>query len=90
MKEDQNADAWFSTMFDVYRLPPDFPEYEDARRKAGDLYDRVRILEEAFRREIGHWRFIPICSSMSSRRSCSQIQRNSTGNSRSTIVLFAR
>src|SRR2546427_19547 len=34
MKEDQNADAWFSTMFDVYRLPPDFPEYEDARRKA--------------------------------------------------------
>ena len=32
MKEDQNPDAFFTTMFDLYALPTDFPGYEEARR----------------------------------------------------------
>ena len=58
MKEDQNSDARFSTMFDCYRLPHDFPGYDEARRRT-DPYDRVMILEEALGHEMGDSRFIP-------------------------------
>ena len=40
MKEDGNSDAHFTTMFDLYRLPDDFPEY-DASKINMDPYDRV-------------------------------------------------
>ena len=33
MKEDQNQDAYFTTMFDLYALPGDFPDYDKAMRK---------------------------------------------------------
>ncbi len=32
MREDQNNDAFFSTMFDLYALPDDFPAYAAAQR----------------------------------------------------------
>jgi hypothetical protein len=58
MKEDQKPDAWFTTMFDLYALPPTFPEFEEARRSATPM-KRVECLEEAFRKAINHPRFIP-------------------------------
>jgi len=58
MKEDQNADAYFTTMFDLYALPEDFPGFLDASLQA-DPYDRVSQLESAFRTDISHRRFIP-------------------------------
>ena len=56
--EDQNRDARFTTMFDLYRLPNDFPGHA-AAAKAADPYARVDILEAALREDIGDWRFIP-------------------------------
>ena len=58
LREDQNDDARFTTAFDVYRLPSDFPGYGDVQA-AGDPYEKVRILEAALRDDIGDWRFIP-------------------------------
>lgn len=58
MREDQNRDARFTTMFDLYGLPTDFPGYGDAVR-IPDPYRRVEILEGALRDDISDWRFIP-------------------------------
>ena len=58
LREDQNADARFTTAFDLYRLPSDFPGYGDAQASA-DPYERVRILEVALREDIGDRRVIP-------------------------------
>ena len=58
LREDQNADARFTTAFDFYRLPPDFPGYGDAQA-AADPYDKVRILEAALSDDIGDRRFMP-------------------------------
>ena len=58
LREDQNDDVRFTTAFDVYRLPSDFPGYGDAQA-AGDPYEKVRILEAALHDDIGDWRFIP-------------------------------
>lgn len=56
--EDRRADARFTTMIDLYRLPPDFPE---AARfsPSGDPLSRVQSLEEAFGRDISEPRFLP-------------------------------
>jgi len=58
MKEDQNNDAYFTTMFDLYALPTDCPGYKDCK-DIKEPYKRVTALEEAFRLDIGHSRFIP-------------------------------
>lgn len=58
LKEDRKRDARFTTMFDLYALPKDFPGMEEAPRHA-DPYKRVRFLEEAFGQDMGDWRFIP-------------------------------
>ena len=58
MKEDQNPDALFTTMFDLYGLPSDFPGYEDAGR-IGDPWKRVVALEEAMCRDIQDRRLVP-------------------------------
>ena len=58
MLEDQNADARFTTMFDLYGLPHDFPGYEEAARLQ-DPYDRVKILEDSLREDTPDSRFIP-------------------------------
>lgn len=57
-KEDQNLDAYFTTMFDLYGLPNDFPSF-DAARLQTDPYQRIAILEDAFGHDVGHPRFIP-------------------------------
>ena len=58
MKEDQNADAAFTTMFDLYALPPDFPAYGPIAQSQNPR-SRVAQLEEAMRKDIQHLRFIP-------------------------------
>jgi len=58
LKEDANPEARFSTMFDLYALPKDFPAYEEAR-KLNAPYEKVNFLEEAMRKDIGDRRFIP-------------------------------
>ena len=58
MNEDRNPDARFTTMFDLYRLPTDFPGHENAFR-VGDPHERIRILENALSEDISDGRFIP-------------------------------
>lgn len=58
VREDGSGDARFTTMFDLYGLPIDFPRYADAARES-DPYARVRILETALSEDIGDRRFIP-------------------------------
>lgn len=58
MKEDQQPEAFFTTMFDVYGLPGDFPGLESARQQM-DLYQRVAFLESAFADNVAHRRFVP-------------------------------
>jgi hypothetical protein len=58
IKEDQKPEAWFTTMFDLYDLPEDFPDYAEAL-KQGTPAGRVEILERAFSKAISHPRFIP-------------------------------
>jgi hypothetical protein len=55
---DRSRNARFTTMFDLYGLPTDFPRYTDAA-EASDPYSRVEILETALREDIGDGRFIP-------------------------------
>jgi hypothetical protein len=55
MKEDYSA--VFSTMFDLYALPDDFPGM--SIRSDADAYARVRRLERALEDEIGDRRFVP-------------------------------
>jgi hypothetical protein len=58
MKQDQGRDARFTTMVDLYRLPTDFPGYDECR-KGADPFVRVRCLEEKLRDDVGDYRFIP-------------------------------
>lgn len=48
----------FTTMFDLYALPEDFPGYEDVQ-KIIDKYERVAAIESAFSSRVGTDRFIP-------------------------------
>ncbi len=57
LKEDDNPDARFSTMFDLYGLPSGFPGYADAAEEATPG-QRVARLEEAFEKDINDSRFI--------------------------------
>ncbi len=58
LRQDNNADARFTTMFDLYALPKDFPSYDEAICES-DPYQRASILETAMKNDIGDTRFIP-------------------------------
>ena len=58
LKEDHNSESRFTTMFDLYALPNDFPKYVDAQ-KITNPYQKVEFLEEAMKEDIGDFRFIP-------------------------------
>jgi len=58
MLQDRNSDAFFTTMFDFYRLPSDFPNFDEAS-KLPDPYHRISLLEVGFQEDIGDHRFIP-------------------------------
>lgn len=58
MKEDDKPDSFFTTMFDLYALPKDFPDHETIKPIA-DPYKRISGFETAFGADIGHPRFVP-------------------------------
>ena len=49
---------YFTTMFDLYKLPKDFPGYGEALKTA-DCYAAIRKLENDFKQDIEINRFIP-------------------------------
>lgn len=58
LKEDKNQDARFTTFFDLYRLPKDFPGYDKAL-KMHSPYDKVEYLEQSMAQDINDTRFLP-------------------------------
>ena len=57
MKE-RRGGVFFTTMFDLYALPNDFPGFNSAS-DATDPYHKVNILEHAMAEDIGDSRFVP-------------------------------
>lgn len=53
-----DTDAWITTLLDFYGLPNDFPGYPQARGP-GDPRHCVVKLQNKFKEEIGHPKFIP-------------------------------
>jgi hypothetical protein len=53
---DTSADI-VTTMIDYYALPSDFPGF--AQRPIGTCYDRVKSMEEQFRLDFNHIKFLP-------------------------------
>jgi hypothetical protein len=51
-------DVIVTTLIDYYHLPSDFPEYELAMSKVS-LMDKINHLEDAIKRDIDNYRFIP-------------------------------
>ena len=58
LKEDSRTNCRFSTMFDFYALPNDFPAFAQAKDYA-DPYHKIACLEAALAQDIGDSRFIP-------------------------------
>lgn len=58
LREDKNSDARFTTMFDLYALPNNFPGFEEAK-KYSDPYKKIQYLEQAFGTDISDLRFLP-------------------------------
>lgn len=57
-KDNAHEHHIFTTMFDLYALPSDFPGYETAMCIA-DKYERVAALEAAYSLKVGDNRFVP-------------------------------
>lgn len=58
MKEDKGDDVRFTTMFDFYRLPSDFPGIVEAKQ-ISDPYKKIEVAEEKLEADIASHRFIP-------------------------------
>lgn len=58
LASDANTDARFTTMFDLYALPNDFPGFEEAFTKKNP-YEKIEVLEQALFADINDTRFIP-------------------------------
>ena len=58
LKEDRHPESRFTTMFDFYALPSNFPDYEKAKGIA-DPYQKIEVLERGFQDDINESRFIP-------------------------------
>jgi hypothetical protein len=57
-EEHKNDDIFFTTMFDLYALPNDFPDFE-AAKKYTDPYQRVAFLEKSLADDINISKFVP-------------------------------
>jgi hypothetical protein len=57
IKQEKDPECRFTTMFDLYALPNDFPEYDIAKEMPP--YQRVEKLENALAADINSIRFIP-------------------------------
>lgn len=58
LRQDRGPDVRLTTMFDFYRLPPDFPGRQKAAPRA-TAQDRVDLIEKAFAAKVDDPRFIP-------------------------------
>lgn len=58
MRQDRQPEARFTTMIDLYALPPEFPGWDEARKKNLPS-DRVTVLETALAKHLADDRFIP-------------------------------
>ncbi len=58
IKQDNNPECRFSTMFDLYALPDDFPGAQEAKN-IQDPYAKVDFLEKRLAEDIDHQGFIP-------------------------------
>lgn len=58
LNEELESDTRFTTMFDLYRIPEDFPEYQNTTTVT-DPYEKVRILESAFGSDLCDSRLLP-------------------------------
>lgn len=58
LKEDSRTSCRFSTMFDLYALPNDFPDFAQAQG-CTDPYKKIACLETALAQDIDDRRFIP-------------------------------
>lgn len=58
LKEDRDLNCFFTTMFDYYALPVDFPGFAEAQTKQ-DKYERIQTIETALKLDINDPRFIP-------------------------------
>ncbi|MCT7951618.1 DUF4276 family protein [Ancylothrix sp. C2] len=58
LKEDKAKEVRLTTMLDLYALPNEFPQFDEAK-KISDPYQRVTQLEMAFANDINDYRFIP-------------------------------
>lgn len=59
MKEDQSKEARFTTMFDLYALPNNFPGYEESKIFSNNPYEKIKFLEKKMGEDIDDYRFIP-------------------------------
>ncbi|KAA6351716.1 hypothetical protein EZS27_000987 [termite gut metagenome] len=53
-----NEKHYYTTMFDLYALPNDFPCYAETS-KTSDCYKRIQTLERSFANDINNCNFIP-------------------------------
>lgn len=58
MREDQNPEVYFTTMFDLYALPENFPG-KSVANNTKDPYQKVEYIESEFEKDISNKRFIP-------------------------------
>ena len=58
IEEMHNTDVVFTTMFDYYALPADFPGYAESLEQQ-DPYQKVAVIERALASDINDRRFIP-------------------------------
>jgi hypothetical protein len=58
MRQEKGRDVRFTTMVDLYRLPPDFPGYDDCKRNA-DPYARAECMEDRLQEDIQDDRLVP-------------------------------
>lgn len=58
MKQDRRPEARFTTMFDLYGLPTNFPGWQETQR-ASTPQEKVNILEAALQNDLNEPRFIP-------------------------------
>ena len=58
LKQEKGKDVRFTTMLDLYALPNEFPQIDEAKR-ISDPYQKVKKLETALADNINDYRFIP-------------------------------
>lgn len=58
LKQEKGRDARFTTMVDLYRLPTDFPGYDDCRQRT-DPYARAECMEARLGEDIQDYRLVP-------------------------------